>query len=865
MKKSTLILSLVIIVITSLIYYNLPESNNSTDANFEYKEKKGRPKIMFPQPPPFDPAKLEEKDLKDYANWREELKVSGNQFTDYSKKKPNREIEYFSNLPSYSYANKRINGSWAQKYLHMSSNVGPGYTEGGSDALGSVYDPVNEEVYVLSRPGHLYKIDDTKQVKWSLRNHKRNFLGNSSLNFRGLVLSGVNLPDNSFRLVNQQSNGGMEFSDDEGRTWTTANGALFQNSLNFKTHVVKTPTGRRVVAHGGNFEGNSGFDKLFISDDYGLNYRESRYKFSRSSFEVNTLKPHNDNSIYAFVRRKSDSKIFIFKLEAGESEFSIIKEPTQTFTGVDTLHGALVGGVYYFYVSSGNKNIYYSKDEGETWEHTNNTNDRNIVEMHPTKPNIVFKGFIDLFISQNFGASFAGNNHRLSPGTYVWDLEHFRIYDKEDGGSFTFSGFHFGSYYTTDPSDWSSWKSINRGSPNMLSYDAVTSEIHDKIYVANQDRGSQSFSGTPSQNGYYETAREANTDVFRVALSKNESSVWFWYWYGRIGRASTTNGGNYGTVVGKNYYGNWWATSMIPSPDNNEDAIYIPSGQNKLEKITYNGSTLIRTIHPYTFPGSAVSFNYSPVNTNRWYVGLKTGEFFYSTDGGTTFTETTYAGTMPGQTDKHTKQRQVIKGSPADESTVYYTGKGNIFLISKDGGITFTNHNIGLNVNEIMDFTVAPSGKFIFAACNFSGIWVYSTEEDKWFEMNGDDVPELTSFTDVQYIKSKDIVRFTTYGSGVFDFKIDVSSLSINNNVINETESVKAFPNPTSGNFKVPVPNASKDVLVHIYTEAGRLITNSKYKVVGGQIQLSLKNEASGIYLAKIFLEKPAFVKILKE
>ncbi|WP_299058456.1 T9SS type A sorting domain-containing protein [uncultured Polaribacter sp.] len=865
MKKSNLLLAILSILIASFVYYSFFQNEIPKKVGDEFKEKKGRPKIKNPEPAPFDPSKLEEKELIDYTKWRSDIEASGYQFTDYSTKQPNRKVEYFSDLPSYSYANNRVTGSWSQKYVHMTSANGPGYNEGGSDALGSVYDPVNDEMFILSRPGHIYKIDESKSIKWSLRNHKRNFLGSTSLNFRGLVLNGVNLPDNSFRLVFQQPDGGMEFSDDEGRTWTTANGALFQSSLNFKTHVVKTPTGRRVVAHGGNLEGGAGFDKLFISDDYGLNYRESSFKFARSSFEVNTTKPHNDNSIYAFVRRISDSKIFIFKLGADDTDFSLIKQPTQTFPGLDTLHGTLVGGRFYFYVSDGNRNIYYSNDEGETWQHTNTNNDRNIVGVHPTRPNIVFKGFVDLFMSQDFGATFAANRHRLSPTTYVWDLEHLRISDKEGGGSFTFAGMHFGSYYTSDPADWSSWKSVNRGSPNILAYDAITSEVHDRIYTANQDRGSQSFLDTPSVNGYYNADREANTDVFRVAFSKNESSVWFWYWFGTIGRASTTNGGNYGTVTRKDFYDSWWATSMIPSPDETEDAIYIPTGQNRLEKITYTGSTLLRTIHPYTFPGSVVSFNYSSFNKSRWYVGLKTGEFFYSTDGGATFTQTSYSGTMPGQLDRHTKQRQVIVASPKDENVVYYAGRGNNFLISNDGGITFTNHNTGLNVSGIMDFTVDPTGKYIFAACNFSGAWVYSAEEDRWYKMDGDDVPSLTAFTDAQYIKSKDIVRFSTYGSGILDFTINNESLSINDNLLQSLNSIKAFPNPTSDQFEIKISSSKVDVLVHIYSITGKLISNKKHKVKNGKINLSLENENAGIYITKIFLEKPLMIKIVKK
>ena len=93
----------------------------------------------------------------------------------------------------------------------------------------------------------------------------------------------------------------------------------------------------------------------------------------------------------------------------------------------------------------------------------------------------------------------------------------------------------------------------------------------------------------------------------------------------------------------------------------------------------------------------------------------------------------------------------VIRASNIDEKTVYYAGIGNVFLISKDGGKTFTNHVAGLDVYRIRDFDLSSDEKYIYAACGGAGIWVYSVNDDVWYEMNDAPVPYV-NFTDVEFI-----------------------------------------------------------------------------------------------------------------
>ncbi|WP_242204045.1 T9SS type A sorting domain-containing protein [Aestuariivivens insulae] len=728
-------------------------------------------------PKPFDFLKLNGENLDNYDNWVADVTRSGFQFSttkDFSSyfesAKNNMEMPI---QDKYFYANNTLSGTWDQKYLHMISTTAPGYNEGGFRTDGSLYDPVNDEMYIVSFAGHIYKIDENAPVKWSLRNQSKSFEGDK--------FNGVNLPDGSFRLLNQKTTGGMEFSDDEGRTWMEANGAFFEGSANYTTVVTKKGTDKRIVAHGARrnvSDGNAWYDYVYISTDYGLNYSTSTLNFKSDVFDVEILKPHGSKDVYLFSRRKSNSKLYVYKMGESDDDFSLIFEPTVVLEKLDSVKGTTVAGTTHFYISYDNTVIFYSGNEGATWSQSVTASDtgRNISEVHPTQPNIVFKGFVELWISTDYGVNWTRNQHVLSNNDiYVWDLQHFKTFDKEEGGFLTISGYDFGTYYSTTPEDWNSWVSVSRGNPTIMCYDAETSEKYDLVYTANQDRGSQSFSGV---NGYNKSlpliaSREANTDVLRVTVANGGESAWYWYYYGAIGRSSVVNGGNFKTVVSQGgLYSNWAATSMVPSPNENEDAVYIPWG-NQLHKISYDGSTVSRSLHSHVFNEGTSSFGYSEINKNRWYVGLKSGKFMYSTDGGSSFVASSYNGVWPQEESSHRKRRQVIATSPVDEATVYYAGKGNIFLISIDGGKTFTNHNTGLNVDRISEMDVSPNGQYIFAACEFDGAWVYSVQQDRWFKMGGIDVPDAVGYTDVQFIESENAVRFATYGSGVLDFILD--------------------------------------------------------------------------------------------
>jgi len=87
---------------------------------------------------------------------------------------------------------------------------------------------------------------------------------------------------------------------------------------------------------------------------------------------------------------------------------------------------------------------------------------------------------------------------------------------------------------------------------------------------------------------------------------------------------------------------------------------------------------------------------------------------------------------------------------------------------------------------------------------------------------------------------------------GVFSKEIDLLKLII------------AYPNPTTGLFEITVPTAQKEVKIELYGMLSQLISSKTYPIINGKVQLNIEDKSVGIYIAKVYLEKPVALKIVK-
>lgn len=79
-------------------------------------------------------------------------------------------------------------------------------------------------------------------------------------------------------------------------------------------------------------------------------------------------------------------------------------------------------------------------------------------------------------------------------------------------------------------------------------------------------------------------------------------------------------------------------------------------------------------------------------------------------------------------------------------------------------------------------------------------------------------------------------------------------------------EGVIAYPNPSSsGQFQITVPSNNKNIRVELYNVQSQLLSAKTYPVNYGKIQLNIEEMPTGIYFAKIILNKPVSLKLIKQ
>ncbi|MRX69561.1 T9SS type A sorting domain-containing protein [Flavobacterium resistens] len=91
---------------------------------------------------------------------------------------------------------------------------------------------------------------------------------------------------------------------------------------------------------------------------------------------------------------------------------------------------------------------------------------------------------------------------------------------------------------------------------------------------------------------------------------------------------------------------------------------------------------------------------------------------------------------------------------------------------------------------------------------------------------------------------------------GIFAKKVSSSELGT---------MLSAYPNPTSDNVEIEIPNSKSETVIEIFNFGGQVVSKGTYNTENGTAYLNLANLPSGIYAAKIYLETPEYVKIIKK
>ncbi|WP_278019867.1 T9SS type A sorting domain-containing protein [Flavobacterium ginsengisoli] len=76
---------------------------------------------------------------------------------------------------------------------------------------------------------------------------------------------------------------------------------------------------------------------------------------------------------------------------------------------------------------------------------------------------------------------------------------------------------------------------------------------------------------------------------------------------------------------------------------------------------------------------------------------------------------------------------------------------------------------------------------------------------------------------------------------------------------------MQTYPNPTTGTIEIEIPSTKTEIAIELYNFGGQLVSHGTYNIESGKALLNLEKLPSGIYLAKINLDTPEYVKIIKK
>src|SRR3989339_7421 len=212
---------------------------------------------------------------------------------------------------------------------------------------------------------------------------------------------------------------------------------------------------------------------------------------------------------------------------------------------------------------------------------------------------------------------------------------------------------------------------------------------------------------------------------------------------------------------------------------------------------------------------------------NYYYTLTSYGRVFYSTDKSTSWTENPiFKG--PGAPYFY---GSTIVISQTNAEKVYIAGSGYsnpCVFMSTDHGQSFTPLDSGLPRTLVYKMVGTPDDEYLFAATE-AGPYVYIAEEKRWYSMSSPDSPDQT-FWSVEYLENTKKVRFSTYGRGIWDFKIvlfkkfnDVSE----DNQTAEPPSIdlKAYPNPFNEKISVDVISSKASYYnIRVFDVLGNLV-----------------------------------------
>jgi photosystem II stability/assembly factor-like uncharacterized protein len=535
---------------------------------------------------------------------------------------------------------------------------------------------------------------------------------------RHIIIGGV-----GFNEVTQRADlGGMYVSRDAGVTWARE---TFVSTSNYWCHaVVFHPTRAGVVFATVTNRGPA--SGIYKSSDGGVHWTQltkglpPSERIGRTSLAIS---PSNPDVLYAFasdmLSESADLLLGVFRTANGGS----------SWTDISGTHFRREGQISY----------------------------GNTIAVHPTKPNHVLCGGVDLHLTTNGGKTWKyvtrwdarrgskGYAHADHHGVVMPVSAPGRVYDPNDGG--------------LDISDDGgvTWKNRSSGLAVTMYYDAD---------VAQSDE--RSFGGGAQDNGTLITTSGRPDDHFEIlggdggwiVFDPTDASHLFASYYNlNVFRYRGNTNKDVSPPAGDDEKNSIWMAFLVLDPTNPN---IIFAGSNRVWRSRNDGDTW--TPVSATLDGSPISaLEVSRADNRRLYVGTENGGFFRSLDGGNAWSAN-MAGPLPG----HTITRLAAAPDKVDRvfATVANFGHSHVYR-SDDGGRTWADVD-RRQLPDVPHHSIAiparsPATVYV---CNDVGVFVSTDAGMTWMNLTRN-LPRVM-VVDIVYHAKTGGVYVATYGRSMF-------------------------------------------------------------------------------------------------
>ena len=739
-------------------------------------------------------------------------------------------------------ANGQLVGKWVEKgSINQSGSI-----------IKTAYNKRNDRLYAIADGGSIWKgtIDG---LNWEVVNQ--------DLRFDGRFLDIVYPVQSDYRIIT--AIGGVPYYlDSDSNTWIESNGI---------PNTTLSKTKNQLVVNGGadifflhQVDGSSDVN-LMHSDDYGENYSSVR-TFTETDIDKLAISVNPNGNEMFLIEQSSILRSNLYRFNYSSDRLALLTQSSEISFGEHgqgNIQVSKQGVITKLYVYDGFNNFKVSSNNGNTWTTLSTLPVRPWdagVYISPSNPQRMIMGAVEAYTSNNGGLTWEIVN--TWPIYYIdivsnlhADIMSIAEYNTMNDGIVTMVSNHGGISRSFNYGD-SFFNIGSLGGLNVTQYYSVKTYPlnQDHIFAGSQDQGLQRT--LDLNEGPANFFQFISGDYGQLQFTNNGRSLWAVFpggWVTYYNDPTNTNRITFNDWLKINNKSLWIPTTLASPYDGN--TILVAGGTGILNTtgshiVSFKADDLkgIVLSHHSTFDfsvsgGDVSAMAYNQINTNEFYVLTTNGKFYKSTDQGINYREKPIGLDTP-----ENLFGSFILSSKLDANKILISGSGynnSSVFVSNDGGETFESMSNGLPKTSVFQLAYNEEENLIFAATE-AGPYVYIRGEEKWFDLAQGKAPNQRYWS-VEYLSSKNKVRYGTYGRGIWD--LDIQSIMTNTEDIAHTNNkinLEVYPNPSQDYINVKGIKDKSGFIKVMNTSGEVLYTTQAYK--NADIKIDISRYANGLY-----------------